>query len=521
MIRKYFNTLLVCLVAIGFIASCAEEQMTESKPPIHTDQLSFGISMPEDWKEMDESRGNSSSSYVTKPVAFDQTIDGDTLTIYAIVEDIPSQRDTLSLDSMQNTRATTIPNQYGLGIYAYVMNKTNNPYTGVNTGIAEFMNNTYVDVSDYSYSPKKYWPGPDYSLKFFAYSPHTDNAETIIGKDQENYVVLQENKYLKINYNVPTDVSKQLDITWSNHTLLPGDNKEQVVFNMNHIMSAVKVKVGNIAEGKVTEFNFSNIKDQGSRRIDDANWALGNTQKAFSQTNNDGFVATTENQIGETFYFMPQSLDGNSEIFININVDGRDYPLSKSLESIFGANASWQEGKQYTFIISTPEEVKVEVDDEVTYDGNYPVKQNLSITNTGLANIYIRVTLTGSWLVDKVIDGKTVQVTVGDWEKESDGSFDWGAEKPVKNVMNDLGWQLGTDGYYYYVGQLKPGYPNGIVKPGDELPKLFEKYTLTSSGTMPDSYLELAVVVQGVLFSENLEGVFPEDILRALGKKDN
>lgn len=516
MIRKYFKILLACSVVIGFITSCAEEQMIENKPPVQTDQLSFGISMPENWKEMDESRGNTSSSYVTKPVAFDQTINGDTLTIYAIVEDILSSKDTLSLDSIQDTRAA-IPNNYDLGIYAYTMNQTNEPYTGTNTGIAEFMNNTHVDVSNnYSYSPKKYWPGPDYSLKFFAYSPHTENVQPTIG--QTDYVVSQENKFLKIkNYNVPTDVSKQLDITWSNPELLSGDNKQKIVFSMNHIMSAVKVKVGNIAEGKVTEIQFSNIKHQGNRRINDVNWTLEEAKIDFSQTNSKGFVATTENQIGETFYLMPQDFEDDSKIFININVDGRDYPLSKSLTSIFGSNASWQEGKQYTFIISTPEEVKVEIEDEVV---DNIIKQKLSITNTGLADIYIRVALTGSWIVDKVIGGKEVQVTVDNWDKENDGIFDWGANNPIVGSANALGWQLGSDGYYYYVGTLKSGYSKGIVKPGDELPKLFDKYTLTSSGSMPDSYLELAVVAQGILHTEDLKKVFPEDILNALGKNN-
>ena len=519
MIRKYLNTLLVCVAVIGFITSCADELLHENEPPMLTDQLSFGVRLPEDWNEMVKSKGNVSPSYVTNPVAFDQTVDGDTLIIYAIVEDILSKRDTVSLDSIPKTKAD-IPDKYDLGVYAYVMNKTSDPYTGANSGLDLFMNNTHVDVSDnYSYSPQKYWPGPDYSLKFFAYSPHIDNVHPTVG--QAAYDVSQEDNFLTIkNYKVPTDVSKQFDITWSNPALLPGDNKQTIVFTMNHILSAVKVKVGNIAEGKVTQLKFSNIQDQGSRRINEKDWNLEVSKTDFSQLDEDGFVASAENQIGDTFYLLPQAFAEDSEICIDINVDGRSYPLSKSIKAILGDKASWQEGKQYTFVISTPEEVKVEIDDEVVYEGNYPVKQNLSIKNMGLGDIYIRVALTGSWLVDKIIGGKEVQATVDSWDKEIDGIFDWGAEKPQIGSANSLGWQLGSDGYYYYVGTLKSEYPKGIVKPGDELPKLFEKYTLTSSGSMPDSYLELAVVAQGVLFSEDLKDVFPDDILSVLGKNN-
>lgn len=529
---------LSIVAATLMLSSCAEEIWFSDKPMETTDVLTFGMGLPEGWQEPGKTRTGTEgqdtvgrpSIYVTEPVCFDETINGDTITIYAIVEDIPSvtvpiAAEDAKSDTTASTRASDVDSKYDLGVYSYVMTKgseTTPPgYTGANTGLAQFMMNTHVDVDDdFSYSPIKYWPGPDYWVKFFAYSPHITNANSIIGAGQTNFSISAPANIPEISCVVPTNASKQLDITICNHAMLAGDNNQQINFTMSHIMSAVKVKVGNIPEGKVNYIKLTNLKNSATRVLNAASWTIDDTKTTdFIQSFETALTPTAGDQIGETFYLMPQSLSSeNIEIEIKLTIDTREYILTKSLKAILGEGASWQEGKQYTFVITTPEEVKVEVDDEVVYNDGVPIKQNLTITNTGLADAYIRVALIGSWLVDQVIDGENVQVTIDNWKREEDGVFNWGAEKPEISKLNSKGWQLGSDGYFYYLGKLKSDYPIGIVKPGDKLPELFDSYTLTASAPLPGAYLELAVVVQGVLYCDNIEEIFPADILTALGK---
>ena len=445
-----------CLVALMliFMASCDEDVNFSNKPLQYTDHLSFGMTMPEDWNSIEGTRtankpiaSISSSSHVTEPVAFEQTIDGNTITIYAIVEDITTTSDTLNLDSAQNTRALAVPNEYDLGVYAYVMNKTSAPYDGANTGIAEYMNNAHLDVSDnYSYSPIKYWPGADYSLKFFAYSPHLANANNIIGTGQTNFNITHTANIPYISYTVPAEASKQLDLTICNHDMLAGDNRLQVNFNMNHITSAVTVRAGAIPEGNISHICFTHLKNVGTRALNETQWSIESDAAAFTQSFEPALVPTYGAQVGETFYMLPQQFTTDDpKIEVKLTIDTREYTLTKSLKSILGENASWQEGKKYTFVITTPEEIKVEVDDALSSDTR--IKSDLEITNTGLAPIYARATIVGNWVVENTDkNGDTQYHIVAGW-KTTDGIFDWGTGGEPTTSTAIRNWQKGNDGY--------------------------------------------------------------------------
>lgn len=486
-----------------FMASCAEDVDISNKPLQYTDHISFGMTMPEDWNSIEGTRTVnkttdpiSSSSRVTEPVAFEQTIDGDTITIYAIVEDITATLDTLIQDSVKNTRASAVPNEYDLGVYAYVMNKTEAPYDGANTGIAEYMNNTHLDVSDdYSYSPVKYWPGSDYSLKFFAYSPHIANANNIIGTGQTNFNVSHTANIPSISYTVPAEVSKQLDLTICNHEMLAGDNRQQINFKMNHIMSAVKVKAGAIPEGNISHVSFSHINHVGTRLLNASQWDVEAGASAFTQSFEPALVPTYGTQMGQTFYFLPQQFTTDeAKIEVKLTIDTREYILTKSLKSILGEGASWQEGKQYTFVITTPEEIKVEVDDALS--DNTQIKSDFEITNTGLAPIYARATIVGNWVVENTDRNGEIQYHIVAGWKSTDGIFDWGTGGEPTTSTAIRNWQKGNDGYYYYT---KP------IAPGESVPstdKLFETYTLTAAAPVANALLDLTIAVQAVIAND-------------------
>jgi hypothetical protein len=173
----------------------------------------------------------------------------------------------------------------------------------------------------------------------------------------------------------------------------------------------------------------------------------------------------------------------------------------------------WAPNKQYTYTISTPNEVEVTVSDRIYYEGTYPVKTDLVIKNNGLADAYIRVAIAGAWVVEEGTGTDAVQYTVSDWKNtgdpaNDDGIFNWGAAQPAKNNTNTRHWRLGDDGYYYYMKSVVPGE---IIEP------LFDSYKLTASSPVGGSYLAFTIIAQGVYLAD-AEHLFPNDIWAALPK---
>jgi hypothetical protein len=147
----------------------------------------------------------------------------------------------------------------------------------------------------------------------------------------------------------------------------------------------------------------------------------------------------------------------------------------------------------------------VEVTDNVEYIDGYPTKKNLTIRNTGLAEAYIRVDVSGAWMVDDQATGK--QIIVSEW-KETDGEYTWTTDgKPGTGSQNE-NWRIGTDGYYYYMKKTKPG---------DSLARLFESYKLTAQPPMLGAYLELSILAQA-FYVTDAEYVFPTEIFNNLDK---
>lgn len=150
--------------------------------------------------------------------------------------------------------------------------------------------------------------------------------------------------------------------------------------------------------------------------------------------------------------------------------------------------------------------------DEVVMDGIYPVKQNLQIKNTGIADAYVRVAITGSWVVDHATaQGTAKHLIIADWKNSGDptddGVFTWASSQPTKETTNSNLWRLGPDGYYYYMKKTVPG---------ETLKPLFESYKLTASAPMSGAYLNLSILAQGVL-DIHADDLFPADIKVALG----
>jgi len=490
--------------------SCADEDNPEPIVEQKTDEVLFGVGGLDDWSKLENGQTRSVVKR-SKTVLLD-CLDGEQIYMYMLEEDNLPEGDSLSFQ-MKSRASVAIPDTDtdDLGVYAFVMKNENDEkpvYPGTET--AGFMADTKLDVSEgYSYSPVKYWPGANYWIRFFAYRPFRTN---IIGHNTDpkkfNISVSVGDSFLPtITYEVPTDVNEQTDLQAASTDVLKGDVHTLVQLNFRHIMTSVEVKVGNISNGTITSFGFEGLKSKGNHVVGTDLWTNLTGNAEYVQSPNHDVIGNNK-IVGQTFYLMPQNIFDNEDAKITLNLaitrtfngveKTRNYPLERNLKDFFTEESkSWLPGKKYTYVLTTPEEVEVEVYDEV--EGK--VKKNLTITNTGLAPAYIRAAIIGNWIVP---DDNDSYYVFADW-KDTDGIFDWGSNS--RSVSEPTHWRLGSDGYYYYMT---------LVPAGAQVPvPLFNTYTLTATAPVANAELNLVIAVQAV-HPDYVKSIWSEDITNDL-----
>lgn len=363
---------------------------------------------------------------------------------------------------------------------------------------AVFMDNiNYATYGKDDNNPPLYWPGSGTWLKFFAYTPYSENVEGLTAEAKGNQALF--------SYTVPTEISKQTDLMDGTSLNISGDITDAVSISLTHIMSQIKVKAGTLDEGVITSISFRNIYSTGDRIMASADgWTTDPSVTAsYEQEFNPGIRPSSGTEIGQAMYLLPQTLRDDALIEIKMSVSSKEpfygtdrineYTLTKRLKEFVEV---WEPDKIYTYVISTPAEVEVEVTDKV--EGN--VKSDLHIMNTGLAASYIRVAIAGSWVIPNETETYEDDVIVADWT-DADGEFVWCMDNiyPTVQLAHDnKGWYKHTDGFYYY---MVP------VPRGAETAKLFETYTLKSS-PVAGAVLDLTILAQAVI-AEDASIVWP------------
>ena len=280
-----------------------------------------------------------------------------------------------------------------------------------------------------------------------------------------------------------------------------------------HALTAIVFEVGSIpADFIVNSVEFTKLPSAGACEYyleADGSLAFdwdGSSPKTFTQEFNkpmsdeDGLVADEEvSSVEQTFMMIPGTLPADAELIISVSFDKKDkqntsYTIRKPLKDLL---SEWKAGKQYIYRISSPEEIEVQVDDEVVENGTK--KQDIEIKNTGLATTYVRALLVGYW----VIPGATEEddVVVGQWRQpridQVDASADGVYEQAADFAQN---WIVGDDGYYYYK------HP---VPSGEFTSDLFESYILTGNPPVVDAELVLTIAAQSVVSTKIGETPWP------------
>lgn len=492
-IHKWISPLSVAgllTLAALCITACQNEYYDEEKL-LNSNVVSFCMTLPEDWNPLSRAgvEQTTTNRFVGAPVNVGILPSGDTLQISVVVEDRFGVKESLTKNDSVQSRATTA-DLANFGVYSYIKDNAETPT------VNQFMIDQLVekDGSEWTYSPIKYWPNNDYKLNFFAYSPHRSTV------DEVNLNINQgaNGSAPTIEYTVPTAPAKQLDLLAASHHYISKDERTEnaVPLDFRHLLSEVKFRKGDLSGANITALTISDVKSTGSDMLmvgdRSKQWTLDSEETA---TYSPGIAIGTNNLIGSPMYLMPQSFTDDNKTKINITLQfpeeiaikpGETYSITEPMSKFLTTTeaAIWEQGKSYTYKISTPQEVEVEINEDFTAGSN--IKENVFFTNTGLAPINVRATLVGYWVVKRNIGGKEEDVIVHMWDQENDGIFEG---------FPGTNWQKGADGYYYYL-QVLP-------TKGSTTELLFSKYTLTATPPVVGAELILNICVQASITDED------------------
>lgn len=485
---------------MAIIYSC-EEDVVESRPQLSGDEIVFSVATDSTWQAM----GTASSRAVTKDNSHFLTALGEDSLYISMVEEenhtpvFVAEAD--SVDSRGASLLSTTFNKFKLTAFLDV----NNTYS-------EYMKNQLVekDGTGWKYSPIKYWPADkSQSIHFFGYAqsketPAISPTFKVELGDSETYTGI-------FSYTLPEhtvanrDAEAQPDLVFA---ITPNKDNTSGTVNLNfqHALSAVVFKIGNVPNNVIVNtVTFKNVYAAGEceMKLDENvvfSWSnpTGVAKKSFSQTLTTTGPVQKDQEISKVsdetcFMMVPQTLPQDATLSIAITVNGRPYTLDKELKEIM-TSLKWEANKKYTYIISLPDEVKVNVDDDV--DAAQKIKSGLKIKNTGLSPIYVRVAIIGNW------KNETTEQIVADWRNSGnsetdDGEFDWNGSglkvEPYNNTTPVRNWLKGSDGFYYYTQELARG------ESVPDTDKLFDTYQLkVQSPPVPNAVLDLTIAVQAM-----------------------
>lgn len=241
-----------------------------------------------------------------------------------------------------------------------------------------------------------------------------------------------------------------------------------------------------------------------------------NFADSFYEAGNSQNVNTAD--ASYTFWLIPQFFPSTSNAVLRISytINNHNEYLDITLKDIIkkpnGTPIKWEAGQLRTFTIKL-DEVNVKITDEVSISGTADnaysgsTKSNVRIQNTGDTDAFIRAAIVGQW-IDK--DGNPVfgftdtvnnLYIVESWYEDqfganpsySHGLFTGlpgynGASTFKADSGSDAtaGWQLCTDGYYYYTKIVEPGHYTGS--------NLFSTYTTS---------ITPAVIIAGVVMDQS------------------
>ena len=355
--QKYYIHVIVCGLAALQLTGCTDE-LDKEQMPANGHGISFSASVKNGWDEPADVTRSAYSSSISEPV---QMKGGkQTLYLQAEVLDGITMRKTYQTveDTLGITRGAvrTASNMYdAIGVMGYSFSGS---WDGTQT--PDFMYNLKAAKGTSVYETTKDWPSSaSTNLRFYAYAPHSEDAEGITPSTASVAGVPQ------LTYEVPADVTKQSDLlaTLCDETASAPHTSPQAI-EFHHLLTAVCFKIGDgMAAGTINKITLKNIKHTGTYTFpsatpwatDKGSWAVDSDVKDFVYTpspafNTDG-TANVQINTGENVLMMlPQTLSDDAAVEVEFTAAGESTP-EKYSANIKGVT-SWEQGKTVTYAIS-------------------------------------------------------------------------------------------------------------------------------------------------------------------------
>ena len=221
-------------------------------------------------------------------------------------------------------------------------------------------------------------------VTFCAYYPHSEPSDNLSFESTGRWTIL--------NYSIPTDISKQIDLLSARSEPYFTSNKPIVSLLFNHALTAIQFKTGaNLPSGiTIKSISFKNIYFKGKHALGTRGehaWTVDQTQKRdftlalnYSSDGKAGKDITTKDN---TFFLLPQALPDEAILEVKMMINGQLKTLKKAING-----KTWKQGEKIVYNLSsstiTQETFTLEAvtTGSANYDGTGNITYNIKSTKT-------------------------------------------------------------------------------------------------------------------------------------------
>ena len=215
-------------------------------------------------------------------------------------------------------------------------------------------------------------------VTFCAYYPYSEPSDNISFESTGRWTIL--------NYSVPTDISKQVDLLSARSIPYSTYNKPIVSLLFNHALTAIQFKTGaNLPSGiTIKSISFKNIYFKGKHSLGKKGeyaWTVDQTQKRDFTLNlnysSDGTPGKDITTPDNTFFLLPQVLPDEAALEVTMMINGQLKTLKKAING-----KTWKQGEKIVYNLSSSKITQETFTLEAVATGtaNYDGTGNISYT---------------------------------------------------------------------------------------------------------------------------------------------
>ena len=368
----------LCILAALVLTACTDE-LSREQVPVNGHGISFSVSVTNGWDAPASGTRGVQFASISEPVQMEggsqslflqaEVLDGIMMrknsqlvkdTVEAQQPVYPKLSNALGRYKEEVSKAATrgvmrtAANMYdAIGVLAYSFSGS---WDGSQT--PDFMYNLKAAKGSTVYETTKDWPGNETHLRFYAYAPHSEEAEGITLSAASVAGVPT------LTYEVPADVTKQSDLlaTLCDETASAPHASPQSM-ELHHLLTAVCFKIGDgMAAGTINKITLKNIKYKGTYAFpsatpwtsDKGSWVVDSDVRDFVYTPSPAFstdgTANVQINTGENVFMMlPQTLSDDAAVEVEFTDENSN---TDTYSANINAITQWEQGKTVTYAIS-------------------------------------------------------------------------------------------------------------------------------------------------------------------------